>query len=84
MADRRATGQGLQLALVEDLGDEAHVPDGEHAAAVADCDAGALLPAVLERIEREVGEARDIAAGRVDAEDAAHQPAAIACGRALS
>jgi hypothetical protein len=39
---------------------------------------------VLERIEREVGESRDVATGRVDAEDAAHQPAAIARGRASS
>ena len=84
MPDRRAPGQGLQLALVEDLGDEAHVAHGEHAPAVADGDAGALLPAVLERVEREVGEAGDVAAGRVDAEDAAHQPAAIARGRAPS
>ena len=82
--DRRAAGQGLQLALVEDLRDEAHVPDGEHPAAVADGDARALLPAVLERVEREVGEARDVAARRVDAEDAAHQPAAIARGRVPS
>ena len=45
--------------------------------AVRDGDAGALLAAVLERIEAEVGEPRDVAvviAGRVvDAEDAAHQ-----------
>ena len=84
MADRRAPGQRLQLALVEDLRDEAHVPHGEHAAAVGDGDAGALLPAVLQRVEREVGQAGDVAAGRVDAEDAAHQPAAIARGRASS
>ena len=84
MPDGRAPGQGLQLALVEDLRDEPHVADGEHAAAVADGDARALLPAVLERVEREVGEPGDVAAGRVDAEDAAHQPTAIARGRASS
>ncbi len=84
MPDGRAPGQGLQLALVEDLGDEPHVAHGEHAPAVADGDAGTLLPAVLERVEREVGEAGDVAAGRVDAEDAAHQPTAIARGRAPS
>ena len=84
MADRRAAGERLQLALVEDLGDEAHVPHREHAASVADGDAGALLPAVLERVEREVREARDVAAGRVDAEDAAHQTAPIARGSVSS
>ena len=45
---------------------------GGHAPAVGDGDAGALLPAVLQRVEREVGQAGDVAAGRVDAEDAAH------------
>ena len=39
MADRRAPGQRLQLALVEDLRDEAHVAHGEHATAVGDGDA---------------------------------------------
>ena len=34
-------------------------------------DARGLLAAVLERVEREVREARDVALGRVDAEDAA-------------
>ena len=82
--DRRAPREGLQLALVEDLRDEPHVAHGEHAPAVADGDARALLPAVLQRVEREVGEAGDVAAGRVDAEDAAHQPAPIARGRASS
>ena len=43
------------------------------AAAVADRDAGRLLAAVLQRVEREVGQPRDVAVGRVDAEDAAHQ-----------
>ena len=45
---------------------------------------GALLAAVLQRVEREVREPRDVAAGRVDAEDAAHQPAAIARGSVSS
>ncbi len=84
MADRGAARKRLQLALVEDLGDEAHVAHREHAAAVGDGDARALLAAVLQRVEREIGEAGDIATGRVDAEDAAHQTAAIAPGRASS
>ena len=34
-------------------------------------DARRLLPAVLERVQREVGEAGDVVLGRVDPEDAA-------------
>ena len=45
--------------------------------AVGDGDAGALLAAVLERVEAEEGQPRDVAVGRaervVDAEHAAHQ-----------
>ena len=71
---------GLQLRLVEDLRDETHLLDREQAAAVRDGDPGALLPAVLQRVEREVGEPRDVTIVGVDAKDAAHQPAAIATG----
>ncbi len=80
MPDRRAPRERLQLALVEDLRHESHVAHRHHAPAVGDGDARALLAAVLQRVEREVGQAGDVAAGRVDAEDAAHQPAAIAFG----
>ena len=41
--------------------------------AVPDRDPGRLLAAVLEREEPEVGQVGDVDAGRVDAEDAAHQ-----------
>ena len=44
---------------------------------------GALLAAVLQRVEREVGQPGDVAAGRVDAEDAAHQTASIARGQGV-
>ncbi len=41
-------------------------------------------PAVLQRVHAEVGEPRDVAAGRVDAEDAAHQRGSIASGSVSS
>ena len=41
---------------------------------LGDGDAGRLLSSMLERVQREVGEPRDVAIRRVDAEDAAHQP----------
>ena len=65
--------QAAQLLLVEDLGDEAHVAQHRQAALVGDRDPGRLLAAVLEREEAEVRDARDVAVGRADAEDAAHQ-----------
>ena len=71
MADRHLALQRAQLLLVEDLVDEALVAHGHDAAACDDGDAGGLLPAVLERVEREVRQAGDVVAGRVDAEDAA-------------
>jgi hypothetical protein len=43
-------------------------------------DAGRLLPAVLERIKTEVGEARDVAAGCIHAEHPALIARAIAIG----
>ena len=64
--------QAAQLLLVEDLGDEAEVAQDGEAALVGDRDPRRLLAAVLEREEPEVGEAGDVALGRVDAEDAAH------------
>jgi hypothetical protein len=49
------------VALVLYLGDLAVVRDG---------DAGALLASVLQRVEAEVHEARDVVSRREDAEDA--------------
>ena len=51
--------------------DEAQVLDHRDLAVVAHGDAGALLAAVLQGVEAEEGEARDVAPRRVDAEDAA-------------
>ena len=72
VADGEAAAQRAQVVLLEDLRDEAEGALGDDVAAVVRRgDAGRLLPAVLERVEREVGEARDVVLGTVDPEDAA-------------
>ena len=71
VADRHRAGERLELALVEDLRHEAEVAHGHDVAALAGGDAGGLLPAVLEREEREVGEPGDFRLGCEHAEDAA-------------
>ena len=78
VADRHVALQRAQLLLVEDLVDEALVAHGHDVAALRRGDAGRLLAAVLERVEREVREPRDLAAGGDDAEDAALIARAIA------
>ena len=71
VADREVAAQRRERALVEDLGDQAHVLVDEDLLAVGGRDAGRLLPAVLQRVEAEVGELGDVLAGGPDAEDAA-------------
>jgi hypothetical protein len=80
VAYRHVAGQRAQLLLVEDLRDEPELTKGRDVAALAGGDAGRLLSAVLERIEPEVGETCDVAAGRVYAEDPALIARAIAIG----
>src|SRR4029079_18994676 len=70
--DRGLAGERLQLLLVEHLCDEPHVAQRRQPPALGDRDAGRLLPAWLQREEREVRESRHLALGRADAEDAAH------------
>ena len=72
MADRGDALQRLERRLVEDLRDETELANRLDVASVGDGDARALLPAVLQGVEREVGEARDVAVRRADTEDAAH------------
>ena len=72
MPDRDVAAQAVQLLLVEDLRDEAEVAQRGQAALLRDGDARGLLAAVLQREEPEVREPRDVAVGRVHAEDAAH------------
>ena len=71
VADGGGAGEPLEHRLLEDLRRLAHAALDVHAGAVPGDDAGALLPAVLERVEAEVSEVRRVLAG-VDAEDAAH------------
>ena len=71
VADRQVAAQAGQRRLVEDLGDQAEILVDHHAGAVADRDAGGFLAAVLECVEPEVGELRDLFPGRPDTEDAA-------------
>ncbi len=78
MADRHVAIERSQLLLVEDLRDEAGVAQGGDLPALAGGDPGRFLAAVLERVEREVGEPGDLAAGRVDAEDPALVARAVA------
>ena len=73
MPDRRLALQAAQRFLGEDLGDEAHVAQRHQIVVVGDCDAGGLLPAVLESEQAEVREPGDVPVRRVDAEDPAHR-----------
>ena len=70
MADRHVALEGAQFLLVEDLIDKPLVAHRHDVAALCGGDARRLLPAVLERVQREVREPSDIAAGRADAEHA--------------
>src|SRR4051812_25845684 len=71
VADRHVALQRAQLLLVEDLVDEPLVAHREDMAALGGGDARRLLPAVLQGIEREIGETRDLAPWGDDAEHAA-------------
>ncbi len=72
MPDRDLSAEALQLLLGEDLCDEPELAEDGQAPAVGDGDPGRLLPSVLEGVQSEVRDARDVAARRVDSEDAAH------------
>ena len=63
VADRHVAAQRAQLLLVEDLVDEPLVAHRHDVAALGGGDARRLLPAVLERVEGEVGEAGDVEPG---------------------
>ena len=56
MPDRDVAGKGLERLLVERLGDLAHRAGDAELLAVGRGYAGALLPAVLERVKAKVGE----------------------------
>ena len=71
MADRDVSAQTGQGGLVEDLGHQAEVLVDGDTGAVADRDPGRLLAPVLQRVEAEVGELRDLFAAGPDPEDSA-------------
>ena len=70
-----ASGPGRcdELVVVERLGDVAHRPRDADLLAVGSGDAGALLPAVLQRVQAEVGHVGRLGVAE-DAEDAALFP----------
>ena len=61
MAHRRAPAEDAEVGLIEDLAHEAHPPHDAEVTPVAGRDACRFLPAVLERVETEVREARNVA-----------------------
>ena len=69
--DRDEAAQPAQDRFVERAGDQPHLAVAVDAAAVADREPGALLAAVLQRVEPEVSEPRDVFARRVDSGDPA-------------
>src|SRR5205085_2848567 len=71
VADGGHAVEAVQRVLVEDLADQPHALVAAEGLPVGDGDAGALLAAVLQRKEAEVGQASHILAGGEDAEDAA-------------
>src|SRR5262249_46469273 len=80
VADRHVAGEGAELLLVEDLGDQAELAQRGDVAALAGRDPRCLLATVLQGVETEVGEPGDVAARRVHAEDPALIARSIAIG----
>jgi hypothetical protein len=74
VADRQLAAEAREVLLVEHLRDEAEIAQGGQPALFRYGDPGRLLAAVLERVQAEVREPRDITAWSADPEDAAHQP----------
>jgi hypothetical protein len=77
VSDRDLAVQAREVLLVEHLRHEAEVAQRREPCLVGDGNPGRLLTAVLERVQAEVREPRDVAVGGVDAEDAAHQRAGL-------
>ena len=79
VADREVAAQRAQVVLLEHLRDEAERALGDDVAAVVGGrDPRGLLPAMLQRVQREVGEARDVVLGTVDPEHPALVPRSVA------
>src|SRR5690606_38562586 len=71
VADREVPLEGRERGLVEDLRHQAQVLVDDGAGAVGDGYPGGLLASVLQRVQPEVREFRDLFAGSPDADDAA-------------
>ncbi len=71
VTDPDVAGQSGQGPLVEDLCDQSHVLEHGHGLTIRHGDAGALLPAVLQGEEPEVGEMGRVLTRRVHTEYAA-------------
>ena len=71
VADGDASGEAPELVLGEGVLHQAHRAVGVERLAVAGHDAARLLPAVLERVQPEVGHVGGLGVTE-DAEDAAH------------
>ena len=71
VADGQVAGERGQGAVVEHVGDEAHVLDHGDRLAVAHGHAGRLLAPVLQGVQAEVGQVRDRLSRGVDPEHAA-------------
>ncbi|GAC1571796.1 MAG: hypothetical protein NVS3B7_02170 [Candidatus Elarobacter sp.] len=71
MADRDVAAETAEDLLVEDAGDQPHLAMAVDAHPVADGEAGALLAAVLERVQPEIRKPGDVVARCVKARDAA-------------
>ena len=68
VADGQVALEAGEVALVEDVGDQAHVLDDHHLGAVADRHAGRLLAAVLQGVEAVEGQVGHLAGPAPDAE----------------
>ena len=71
MPQRQVTGEAIERQLVKGLGNQPDILVHPQASPIAGRDAGAFLPAVLQRVEAEIGEVRHLFPRRVDAEEAA-------------
>lgn len=71
MANGQVAGQAAELVFIEDVGHQAHAGVHPQGAVVRRGNAGALLAAVLERIEPKEDEAGNVLAGSVYPEDTA-------------
>ncbi len=80
VTDRDMTLEGAEGGLVEDLGDQAHVLEDEDLGAVAHRDSRGLLSSMLQGVEPEVSELRDLFTRSPDTEDAASVLGALLTG----